>query len=115
MLVVAPYKAQVSLSVGVCRPARGSERSTSSRSKRQQSPFYSMTTSHPEDIPRNFEFLYSHNRLNVALSRARTAAIVLCSPELLKARCKTPEQMRLINALCLFAERATRLPTPTMV
>jgi hypothetical protein len=68
-----------------------------------------MTTSHPEDIPRNFEFLYSHNRLNVALSRARTAAIVVCSPELLKARCKTPEQMRLINALCLFAEGAQHL------
>jgi uncharacterized protein len=115
MLVVAPYNAQVSL-LRRCLPA-GARTGTVDKFQGQESAvtFYSMTTSHPEDIPRHFEFLYSHNRLNVALSRARTAAIVLCSPELLKARCKTPEQMRLINALCLFAERATRLPTPTMV
>jgi predicted RecB family nuclease len=111
MLVVAPYNAQVSL-LRRCLPA-GARVGTVDKFQGQEAAvtFYSMTTSHPEDIPRNFEFLYSHNRLNVALSRARTAAIVVCSPELLKARCKSPEQMRLINALCLFAERATRLPT----
>jgi len=112
MLVVAPYNAQVSLLRQMLPP--GSRAGTVDKFQGQEAAitFYSMTTSHPEDIPRNFEFLYSHNRLNVAVSRARTAAIVLCSPELLKARCKTPEQMRLMNALCLFAERAIRMSTP---
>ena len=32
---------------------------------------YSMATSSPEDAPRDLEFLYSGNRFNVAISRAR--------------------------------------------
>ena len=114
MLVVAPYNAQVTLLRQMLPP--GSRAGTVDKFQGQEAAitFYSMTTSHPEDIPRNFEFLYSHNRLNVAVSRARTAAIVVCGPELLKARCKTPEQMRLINALCLFAERAKRMSTSAL-
>ena len=50
------------------------------------------------------EFLYSLNRLNVATSRARCVAIVVASPELLRVRCRTPRQMRLVNALARFVE-----------
>jgi superfamily I DNA and/or RNA helicase len=39
-----------------------------------------MATSSDEDIPRNVEFLYSRNRLNVAVSRARCLAVLVCSP-----------------------------------
>ena len=113
MLVVAPYNAQVSLLRQALPPSARAGTVDKFQGQEAAITFYSMTTSHPEDIPRNFEFLYSHNRLNVAVSRARAAAIVVCSPELLKARCKTPEQMRLINTLCLFAERATRLKVKT--
>jgi uncharacterized protein len=51
-------------------------------------------------------FLYSRNRLNVAISRAESVAILVCSPTLLEAGCRTPEQMRLVDALCRFVEVA---------
>ena len=59
-----------------------------------------------QDVPRNLEFLFSMNRLNVAVSRARCLSVIVCSPELLQAHCRTPEQMRLVNALCLYHEKA---------
>jgi uncharacterized protein len=52
------------------------------------------------------DFLFSRNRLNVAVSRAQCLAVVVCSPELLEARCNSVEQMRLVNALCRFVEVA---------
>jgi hypothetical protein len=51
-------------------------------------------------------FLFSRNRLNVAVSRAQSLAIIVASPTLLTTRCNTVEQMRLINALCQFADLA---------
>ena len=52
------------------------------------------------------EFLFSRNRLNVAVSRAKCLAILVASPKLLDIRCRTVEQMRLANALCALVERA---------
>jgi hypothetical protein len=57
------------------------------------------------------DFLYSRNRLNVATSRARCVAVVVASPDLLRARARTPNQMRLANALCRFVELATGEPS----
>ena len=68
--------------------------------------FFSMATSSGEEIPRNVEFLFSRNRLNVAVSRAQCLAVLVCSPELLHIRCRNVEQMRLVNALCLLVEMA---------
>lgn len=65
---------------------------------------YSMATSHPEDAPKGMEFLYSLNRLNVATSRARCAAIVVASPRLFEPDCQTPRRMRLASALARFRE-----------
>jgi hypothetical protein len=53
-----------------------------------------------EDIPRGIEFLYSRNRLNVAISRAQCLAVVVASPKLLEAPCNTIEQMKLVKTLC---------------
>jgi uncharacterized protein len=64
----------------------------------------SMTTSSQQDLPRFMEFLFSKNRLNVAISRARCTTIVIASPALLAIRCNTPEQMALVNTLCWVAE-----------
>jgi hypothetical protein len=33
-------------------------------------------------------------------------AVLLCSPRLLETQCRTIDQMRLVNGLCAFAERA---------
>jgi uncharacterized protein len=63
----------------------------------------SMVTSSAEDLPRNVEFLYSKNRLNVAISRARSLALIVASPRLLEIPCWTVEQMRLVNTLCRAA------------
>ena len=60
----------------------------------------SMVTSSDEDMPRNIEFLYSRNRLNVAISRARCLSIILASPKLLEIPCQNIEQLRLVNTLC---------------
>ena len=111
VLVVAPYNAQVAeIDRAVERPPRASTPtsapSTSSRAARRRSPIYSMATSTPEDAPRDLEFLYSGNRLNVAVSRARGLAVVVASPELLRVACHTPEQMRLVNAFCRLVEVA---------
>ena len=66
--------------------------------------FYSMATSSAEDVPRSLEFLFSRNRLNVAVSRAMCLACIVASPRLLESRARTIEQMRLVNALCRFVE-----------
>ena len=49
------------------------------------------------------DFLFSRNRLNVAVWRAMCVACIVASPRLLE-RARAIEQMRLINALSRFAE-----------
>lgn len=68
--------------------------------------YFSMATSSGDLIPRNIEFLFSRNRLNVAISRARCLAKVVASPSLLDIQAKSVNDMRLINALCRFVEVA---------
>jgi uncharacterized protein len=63
-----------------------------------------MATSRPEDAPRGMNFLYNLHRLNVATSRARALAIVVASEKLLSVIPKTPDQLRMANALCAFVE-----------
>ena len=68
--------------------------------------FYSMASSSADDAPRGLDFLFSRNRLNVAVSRAKCLAYVVASSRLLDAGCRTVEQMRLLNAHCRFVEVA---------
>ena len=70
---------------------------------------YSMGTSSPEDAPRHVDFLYSRNRLNVAVSRARCFAVVLASPKLLDVQCRTSDLMRALNAFCQLLEASRDL------
>ncbi|MBV8499073.1 MAG: hypothetical protein JO003_07475, partial [Candidatus Eremiobacteraeota bacterium] len=65
-------------------------------------------TSSGDDVPRDVEFLFERNRFNVAISRARAASVLVCSPRLLDLPCRTPEQMALVNLLCAYAEAAER-------
>jgi superfamily I DNA and/or RNA helicase len=106
IMVLAPYNAQVrclrkelpdEVRVGTVDKFQGQEAAVC---------FFSMATSSGEEIPRHLEFLFSRNRLNVAISRARCLAVLVCNPKLLHIRCKNAEQMRLLNALCLFVEMA---------
>jgi uncharacterized protein len=58
------------------------------------------------------EFLFNQNRFNVAVSRAKCLSVVVCSPRLFDTRCRTVEQMRLVNALCKFSESAVQVTAP---
>jgi uncharacterized protein len=106
VIVVAPYNAHVRC----LRSAlpEGVPVGTVDKFQGQQAPvvFYAMGSSSSEDVPRGLDFLFSRNRLNVAISRAQCLAFLVCSPRLLDANCRTVEQMRLANALCRFVEAA---------
>jgi len=106
ILVVAPYNAQVADLSAALPP--GARVGTVDRFQGQQAPvvIYSLATSSAEDAPRGMEFLYSLNRLNVATSRARCAAILVANPRLFEPECRTPAQMRLANAFCRYREVA---------
>jgi uncharacterized protein len=106
ILVVAPYNAQVRcIRSKLPTDARVG---TVDKFQGQEAPvvFFSMTSSSGEDVPRGMDFLFSRNRLNVAVSRAQAMAVVVCAPRLLRTRCGTVEQMRLVNMLCKFGECA---------
>src|SRR6266404_3314038 len=100
ILVVSPYNMQVNL-LKSALPA-GARVGTVDKFQGQEAAvvLVSMTTSTAEDVSRGLEFLYSRNRLNVAISRARCLAVVVASPRLLEAPCNSIEQMRLVNTLC---------------
>jgi uncharacterized protein len=104
ILVVAPYNLQVNLlkrvlpdtaRVGTVDKFQGQEAAVS---------LISMTTSSEADLPRHLEFLFSKNRLNVAISRARCLSVVVANPKLLDTRCRTPAEIALVNTLCWAAE-----------
>ena len=100
ILVVSPYNAQVNL-LSERLPA-GARVGTVDRFQGQEAPacLISMATSSAEELPRDVAFLFSLNRLNVAISRAQALAIVVASPRLLDVPCSTLEEMTLVNALC---------------
>jgi predicted RecB family nuclease len=106
ILIVAPYNAQVS-ALRQKLPS-GARIGTVDKFQGQEAPvvLYSMTTSSAEDAPRGMDFLYSLNRLNVAVSRARCIAVIVASPALFQVECKTPRQIMLANAFCRFMEMA---------
>ena len=105
-MVVAPYNAQVQR-LRAALPA-GVRVGTVDKFQGQEAPivFFSMATSSGEDVPRSLSFLFSRNRLNVAISRAQCLAVLVCSPRLLEARCESIEEMQLVNALCRLVEYA---------
>jgi uncharacterized protein len=58
------------------------------------------------------EFLYSLNRLNVATSRAKCISVIVGSPQIAEAECRTPRQIQLANAFCRYLELAKPLAPP---
>ena len=67
----------------------------------------SMTSSDIYEAPRGIEFLMEKNRLNVAITRAKTLAIIVGSEELHQPEAKTVKDMELQNfymSLIKYAE-----------
>jgi uncharacterized protein len=110
ILVVSPYNAQVNLLTE--RLPAGARVGTVDRFQGQEAPacLVSMATSSGEEMPRDIEFLFSLNRLNVAVSRAQALAAIFCSPRLLDTPCSTLEELQLVNALCAVRDYARTRP-----
>jgi superfamily I DNA and/or RNA helicase len=113
ILVVSPYNAQVNLLTEML--PKNARVGTVDRFQGQEAPacLISMATSSADEMPRDIEFLFSLNRLNVALSRAQALAIVVASPRLLDVPCSTLEEMRLVNALCTVSAYSSSLAHPS--
>ena len=106
IMVVAPYNAQVRELQQIL--PEGVRVGTVDRFQGQEAPvvLFSMATSSGEDLPRDVSFLFSRNRLNVAVSRAQCLAYLVCSPALLESRATNVDEMRLISTLCALVEEA---------
>ena len=104
ILIVAPYNMQVN----ALKAALPEEAQIGTVDKFQgqeaEVVIVSMTTSSPDDLPRHVDFFYSKNRLNVAISRARTLALVIANPKLLELDAKSVEHLALVNTLAWVAE-----------
>jgi len=105
ILIVAPFNAQVA---ALRQRLDGFRVGTVDLFQGQEAPvvIYSMTSSDAALAPRGMDFLYSANRLNVAVSRAQGLAIVVANPRLLMPKCSKPDQVHLVSALCRFVEIA---------
>ena len=109
VIVVAPYNAQVA---EIQAALRATDRAARQRRDGRQVPgpegvvaIYSMASSSREDAPRGHGASCTRGTGSTSPSPGRRAlAILVASPTLLDAGCRTPEQMRLVDALCRFVE-----------
>jgi len=101
--IITPYNAQVQL---IKNRLPTLEVGTVDKFQGQEAPviIYSVATLSLEEAPRGMEFLFSPNRLNVAVSRARICFIMVAHPAIFEAECKSPHQIKLANAFCRFKE-----------
>jgi len=112
VLVVAPYNAQVVL----IRAALGAagladvDAGTVDKFQGRQAPvvFVSMTASSIDDVPRGISFLLNRNRLNVAVSRAKYASIIVRSPGLTDYLPATPEGLVGLGAFLALPSGSSR-------
>ena len=106
ILVVSPYNIQINYLKSLL-PV-GARVGTVDKFQGQEAPvvLVSMATSSAEFLPRNIDFLFSPNRLNVALSRAQCLAVVAANPKLLETPCRTIPQLKMVNTFCRLVEFA---------
>ncbi|MFZ1178630.1 MAG: TM0106 family RecB-like putative nuclease [Mycobacterium sp.] len=108
VLVLAPYNAQVALvrrrltSAGL----GGVRIGTVDKFQGGQAPvvFISMTASSADVVPRGISFLLNRNRLNVAVSRAQYAAVIVRSPALTEYLPATPPGLIDLGAFLALTE-----------
>lgn len=101
--IITPYNAQVQV---IKQHLPNLEVGTVDKFQGQEAPIiiYSVATSSIEEAPRGMDFLFSPNRFNVAVSRARTRFIMVANPAIFEVECKSPHQIKLANAFCRFKE-----------
>jgi uncharacterized protein len=115
ILIVSPYNMQVNL----LKQYLGSDARVGTVDKFQgqeaEVVIISMATSSGDEMPRNIDFLFSKNRLNVAISRAKCLAILIASPALFSVQCRTPEEIALVNTLCWAWSEFSSLETKNLM
>ena len=109
ILIVAPFNLQVRCLRGRLDPSIRIGSVDRFQGQEASAVIVSLCASTLDEAPRGAAFLRSPNRLNVAVSRAQALAIVVGSPELLEVRCKSVEEMRLVNLLCHLVQYAEGL------
>lgn len=115
ILVVAPYNMQVNLLKSLLPDGARVGTVDKFQGQEAEAVIISMATSSAYYLPRFMEFLFSKNRLNVALSRARCLAILVANPKLMAIKCNTVEQMALVNTLCWIAENSENYKNPLVI
>lgn len=97
ILFVAPYNHQVSK----LRAALGEQAKVGSVDKfqGQEAPivFLSMCASDASESPRGLDFLFDKHRINVAISRAQSLAVVVGNPNIGKTPVSRVDQLKLVN------------------
>jgi predicted RecB family nuclease len=109
ILVVAPYNLQVNALKAALPPE--ARVGTVDKFQGQEAPIclVSMTSSSADEIPRGVAFLFSLNRINVAVSRAQVLSLVFASADLLEVPCANVDEMRQVNSLCALKEYGAEL------
>ncbi len=99
IIIVAPFNAQVNR---LTDELPGMRVGTVDKFQGQEAPvaLLSMTSSSADDSPRGLDFLFSRERINVAMSRGQALSVAFVSPTLLQSSCATVEHMRMLNPLC---------------
>ncbi|OBH84618.1 TM0106 family RecB-like putative nuclease [Mycobacterium sp. E2989] len=110
VLVLAPYNAQVALlRQRLAAAGLGGVRvGTVDKFQGGQAPvvFVSMTASSADVVPRGISFLLNRNRLNVAISRAQYAAVIVRSASLTEYLPSTPAGLVDLGAFLALTEPA---------
>jgi uncharacterized protein len=110
VLIVAPYNAQVDAIRDALDNAGLTEVQVGTVDKFQGREAHivivSLAASTSDDAPRGLEFLLDRNRLNVALSRAKTNSYLVYSPELIRTRFNNVEDVKAISRLAGLLEFA---------
>jgi uncharacterized protein len=112
VLVLAPYNAQVTLvRQRLAAAGLGDVRvGTVDKFQGGQAPvvFISMTASSVDEVPRGISFLLNRNRLNVAVSRAQYAAVIVRSESLTEYLPGTPAGLTELGAFLALTSAAER-------
>lgn len=110
ILYVAPYNFQVNkLKNRLAQLPGGAAAQIGSVDKFQGQEaaivFLSMCSSDANESARGLDFLFDERRLNVAVSRAKSLAVIVMNPSLATTRVANPDQMKKVNVLSRLTKR----------
>ena len=107
ILIIAPYNMQVNLIKE--KLANNSRVGTIDKFQGQEAPIViiSMAVCAVEDSPRGMDFVFDIKRLNVAVSRAKSLAIIVANKNLEHCKVKSLNQMEKVSFFCSLKENNT--------